>query len=92
MAWPWRASSARPATRASRRARYAGTEASYFLLQILYTFEKQYPEAGLIAADLHSRYPDNPLFHRYAGRTAAALGLVIPSGWRIFRASRRDRP
>jgi hypothetical protein len=24
--------------------------------------------------------------------TAAALGLVVPSGWRIFRASRRDRP
>jgi hypothetical protein len=24
--------------------------------------------------------------------TAAALALVIPSGWRIFRASRRDRP
>ena len=23
--------------------------------------------------------------------TAAALGIVIPSGWRIFRASRRDR-
>ena len=24
--------------------------------------------------------------------TAAALGLVITSGWRIFHASRRDRP
>ena len=23
--------------------------------------------------------------------TAAALGLVIPSGWRIYHASRRDR-
>lgn len=60
--------------RASKRARYAGTEAAYFLLQILYNFEKQYPEAGLLASDLHRRYPNNPLFHRYAGRTAAALG------------------
>lgn len=24
--------------------------------------------------------------------TAAALTLVIPSGWRIFQRSRRDRP
>ncbi len=60
--------------RASGRAKYAGTEASYFLLQILYNFEKQYPEAGRIADELHRKYPDNPLFHRYAGRTAAALG------------------
>jgi tetratricopeptide (TPR) repeat protein len=60
--------------RASGRAKYAGTEASYFLLQILYNFEKQYAEAGLIASELHRKYPDNPLFHRYAGRTAAALG------------------
>ena len=60
--------------RASRLARYAKTEASYFLLQILFNFEKQYPEAGLVAVELHRKYPDNPLFHRYAGRTAAALG------------------
>jgi tetratricopeptide (TPR) repeat protein len=66
--------------RAARRARYADTEASYFLLQILYNFEKKYPEARSIASDLHRRYPDNPLFHRYAGRTEAALGLWDEAG------------
>ncbi len=77
--------------RASRQARYAGTEASYFLLQILYTFEKQYPEAGLIAADLHRRYPDNPLFHRYAGRTAAALGAWDSAAATFTEITRRVR-
>lgn len=60
--------------RAAARAKYARTEASYFLLQILHNFEKQYAEAGTIAAGLHSRYPRNPLFHRYVGRTASATG------------------
>jgi len=60
--------------RASEGAKYADTEASYFLLQILYNFEKDYPPALRIAERLHDRYPDNPLFHRYVGRTLAALG------------------
>jgi hypothetical protein len=67
---------------ASKKAKYADTEAAYFLLQILYNFEKQNAEAGLLAADLHAKYPNNPLFHRYAGRTAAALGQ-----WEIAQAT-----
>jgi len=59
---------------ASAGAKYADTEASYFLLQILYNFEKDYPPALEIAEKLHRRYPNNPLFHRYVGRTLAALG------------------
>jgi tetratricopeptide (TPR) repeat protein len=60
--------------RASTNAKYADTEAAYFLLQILFNFEKRNAEAGLLASDLHKKYPNNPLFHRYAGRTAAAMG------------------
>lgn len=60
--------------KASTGARYADTEASYFLLQILYNYEKDYPSALEIAEKLHKRYPNNPLFHRYVGRTLAALG------------------
>ncbi len=77
--------------RASKQAKYAKTEASYFLLQILYNFEKQYAEAGLIAADLHTKYPDNPLFHRYAGRTAAALGQWESAAESFGEISRRVR-
>ena len=69
--------------RAAEKAKYADTEASYFLLQILFNYEKQNVEAGLLAADLHRRYPNNPLFHRYAGRTAAAVGQAEESA-RIF--------
>jgi tetratricopeptide (TPR) repeat protein len=58
---------------ASRNAKYADTEASYFLLQILYNFEKQYDRAYPIAGRLHSLYPRNPLFHRYVGRCQAVL-------------------
>ncbi len=60
--------------RAAEGARYADTEASYFLLQILYNFEKDYLPALRIAERLHKSYPNNPLFHRYVGRTLAALG------------------
>jgi hypothetical protein len=59
---------------ASKKAKYADTEAAYFLLQILFNFEKKNAEAGLLASDLHKKYPNNPLFHRYAGRSASALG------------------
>jgi tetratricopeptide (TPR) repeat protein len=58
---------------ASERARYANTEATYFLLQLLFNFEKQYADALPLALRLHARYPNNVLFHRYVGRVYAAL-------------------
>jgi tetratricopeptide (TPR) repeat protein len=59
---------------ASRDARYAGIEASYFLMQILYFNEKKYREAFELAERLHGQFPDNPLFQRYYGRSCVALG------------------
>lgn len=59
---------------ASQNARYAGIEASYFLMQILYFNEKKYREGYELARDLHSRFPRNPLFQRYYGRFNVALG------------------
>jgi tetratricopeptide (TPR) repeat protein len=58
---------------AAAQGRYANTEASYFLLQLLYNFEKDYAGALPLATGLHARYPNNPLFHRYVGRVAAAM-------------------
>lgn len=59
---------------ASQRARYAKTEAAYFLLQTYFTYEKQYIRALEIARDLFQRYPRNPLFHRMYGRCYVSIG------------------
>lgn len=59
---------------ASQKARYAKTEAIYFLLQSYFTYEKQYSKALEIARELHSKYPRNPLFHRMYGRCYVSLG------------------
>lgn len=59
---------------ASQGARYAGIEASYFLMQILYFNEKKYREGYQISRELYSRFPQNPLFQRYYGRFNVALG------------------
>ncbi len=59
---------------ASERARYASIEATYFLMQVLQNYERKPVEALPLALDLHQRFPDNVLFHRYAGRCYASLG------------------
>jgi tetratricopeptide (TPR) repeat protein len=59
---------------AAQKARYAKTEAMYFLLQTYFTYEKQYVRALEIARDLHTKYPKNPLFHRMYGRCYVSLG------------------
>ncbi len=59
---------------ASTKAKYADVEATYFLLQLLFNFERQYGEALPLAVRLHERYPNNTLFHRYVGRLVAATG------------------
>ena len=53
---------------AARYARYSSVEAKIALLQIYYDFEKDYYEALKIAEELHFKYPNNPMIHRYYGR------------------------
>ena len=60
--------------RAADSARYAGIEASYFLLQVLQNYERRYDEAMVIASRLSSQFPQNSVFHKYVGRCAASLG------------------
>ncbi|MGA9115798.1 MAG: hypothetical protein WB626_03390 [Bacteroidota bacterium] len=64
----------RQLTDASERGKYADIEATYFLMQIYFQFEKNYPKAMDLALRLHTRFPRNPLFHRYLGRTSVSLG------------------
>ncbi len=61
---------------ASLHAKYARVEASYFLMQNLFMFEKDYPKALEIARTLHARYPGNPVFYRYLGRCDVSTGLL----------------
>ena len=50
-------------------ARYANIEAKVILLQIYYDFDKNTVEAMKIAEELNKKYPNNPFFHRYYGRS-----------------------
>ena len=60
-------------TLASQKGLYASIEASYFLLQIYYFYEKDFARALEIAVRLNSRYPNNMVFHRYLGRCHVSL-------------------
>lgn len=59
---------------AARNARYAATEAKVVLLQIYYQFEERYQESLNAAKELFGKYPDNPYFHRYLGRSYVTTG------------------
>ena len=67
-------------TEAAAKGRYARTEAAYFLMQIFYFYEKDYPRSLALALDLNRRYPENMLFHRYLGRSYAALANWSSAG------------
>ena len=58
---------------AAEKGKYASVEASYFLMQLYYQFEKNYPLALEIATRLHERFPNNMLFHKYLGRCYVSL-------------------
>jgi tetratricopeptide (TPR) repeat protein len=59
-------------TIAAEKAQYAHVEATYFLMQICYTYERDYARALSLAQSLFSRYPNNMMFHRYLGRCYVA--------------------
>lgn len=59
---------------AAERSKYARTEATYFLVQNYYLYEKQNDTAAALAGVLSRKYPRNPLFLRYHGRCLVGLG------------------
>lgn len=63
-------------TLASEKGKYAGIESTYFLMQLYYQFEKNYPKALELATRLHNRFPNNMLFHKYLGRC-----YVVTANW-----------
>ena len=60
-------------TAAAEKGRYAAVETMYFLAQIYYTYEKDYPRALQLSLALHNRFPDNMVFHKYVGRCHVAM-------------------
>jgi tetratricopeptide (TPR) repeat protein len=61
-------------TLAAANAKYAATEAGYFLRQLNYTHEKQFDKALEISQKLFAQFPNNVVFHRYVGRCFVSLG------------------
>ena len=59
----------------SNNAFYTRMEARYFLVQI-YGMEDQHQKAYNLSKMMHSLYPNNPFFHRYAARTAFILSKM----------------
>ncbi len=62
----------------SQNAFYTRMEARYFLVQI-YAMEGQNRKALRMSSMMHSIYPDNSFFHRYAARSSFALGRMQES-------------
>jgi tetratricopeptide (TPR) repeat protein len=58
----------------AQKAKYARTESMYFLLQTYFLYEKHYVRALEIARELHTRFPQNPVFHRMYGRCYVSTG------------------
>jgi tetratricopeptide (TPR) repeat protein len=61
---------------ASLYAKYAKIEATYFLMQNYFMYEKNYTGALEIARTLHGKYPNNSVFQRYFGRCLVSTGYV----------------
>lgn len=61
---------------AATNSKYAKVEATYFLMQNYFNFEKDYSKALELARQLHARYPRNSVFHRYFGRCLVSMGFL----------------
>ncbi len=68
---------------AAQNAKYANIEATYFLMQNYFSYEKEFGKALDLAKKLHEMFPRNPVFHRYLGRTQVRLGYWAEA-YRIF--------
>jgi tetratricopeptide (TPR) repeat protein len=61
---------------ASLHAKYAQVEATYFLMQNYFMYEKNYTGALELARKLHEKYPNNSMFYRYLARCLVCTGYL----------------
>ncbi len=60
-------------TKATRQGKFTNIEATYFLLQIYFRFEKNYEKALPVADKLHNEFPENPMFKRIYNKCKESL-------------------
>jgi tetratricopeptide (TPR) repeat protein len=65
----------------AEKGKYASIEGTYFLMQIYYSYEKDFQKALVLALSLNSRFPNNPLFQRYVGRC-----FVSTNNWQMVQS------
>ncbi|GJQ20022.1 MAG: hypothetical protein HBSIN02_03770 [Bacteroidia bacterium] len=68
---------------AAEKAKYARTEATYFLAQSYFLYEKNYAKAAELVGELSRKYPRNPQFLRYWGRCLVTLSRW-EEGFKVF--------
>ena len=61
---------------ASLHAKFAQVEATYFLMQNYFIYEKDYASALELARKLHEKYPNNSMFYRYLARCLVSTGYL----------------
>lgn len=59
---------------AATKGRYAKYEAQYFLMTLYFRFEKDYRSAQFYSEGLAKKFPNNPSFKRFYGRSFVGLG------------------
>ena len=59
---------------AALKSKYAAVESEFFLMTLYYQFENDFNKALKYAQKLHSKFPDNPVFHKYLGRIYVKKG------------------
>lgn len=64
-------------TEVAHNAFYTRTEAQFWLMRILFSEERDYSGALVIAEYLHKTFPDNAYFHRYYARMLFSTGQVV---------------
>lgn len=68
---------------AAQFAKYAHIEASYFLMQNYFSYERDYTKALQLANRLSGMFPRNPIFLRYKGRCYIRQGNWVEA-YRVF--------
>lgn len=76
---------------AAQNAKYAQIEASYFLMQNYFFYEKEYNGALGLARRLSGMFPRNPVFQRYLGRCYVRLGYWAEASFTFSNIDKERR-
>jgi len=66
------------------KGHFARYESMFFVMLVYYQFEKNFDSSYVYASKLHSLFPDNPVFHKFVGRSVVHKANWILAG-KIFK-------